>query len=189
MLCVKLKEFAKICGGVSGGISDVAIFDPSDFNFTQATASDPYSAVALRDGATAANGGKMFRIQFQVNEAERTWKQTRAGASVKYDHEFKMQLPQLSQNLTTFLESLDAAGTCCGLGLILRHNDGRIFVAGEKFVNSDEIPNFLVLPDGSDGASGKTFDNFNGANVLLKASYTRDLYEYTGTWASITALM
>lgn len=189
MLCVKLSEFKKLCGATSGGLSDLAIFDPADFNFTQVAAGDPYTAVALREGATAAGGAKVYNISFQVNEAERTWKQSRKGPSVKYDHEIKAQLPQLSQSLTKFLQSLDAAGACCGFGLFARHNDGKIFVAGEKYVNAGQIPNFLVTMDGSDGTSGKLFDDFNGANVLIKGSYSRELYEYSGDWASITALM
>lgn len=34
--------------------------------------------------------------------------------------------------------------------------------------------------DGSDGASGKLYDDFNGANVVIKGDYTRELYEFTG---------
>ena len=193
MLCVKLQERNRPCGGVTGGISDLAIFDPNDYNFTQAAdiagVKQPYTAVALRAGATAEDGAKMFVVKFQQDEAEWTWKQSRKGCATKYDHEFKMQLPENEQGLTTFLQALDAAGCCCGIGLVMRLNSGKIFVAGEKYVNATSIPRFTVAQDGSDGTSGKLFDDLNGGNILLKGSYSRNLYEYTGTWASIEALM
>lgn len=193
MLCVTLQSYVRTCGAVTGGVSNIALFDPNDFNFTQAAAVDgvlpPYTAVALRAGATALNGGKMFPISFNDNEAQRTWSQTRNGCSYKYEHNITAQLPQLNHQLTTFLQSLTAAGCCCGLGVIIRHNDGKIFVAGEKYVNAASIAKFNVVMDGSEGDSGKAYDDFNGANVVLKAEYSRDLYEFTGTWASIEALM
>ncbi|MFB6453714.1 hypothetical protein ACE38W_00460 [Chitinophaga sp. Hz27] len=189
MLCVKLKDNKRTCTGVSGGISNAVLFDPADFNFTQTTPDDGYSAIALREGATAAGGAKMFDFQFQINEAERKVKVSRKGPSVKYEHELSLQVPQLSQDRTTFFQMLDAGSTCCGVGMILRHNDGKIFVIGERFVNDEEITKFLLQHDGSDGGSGKQFDDFNGMNVVLKANYTRELVEFTGAWSAITALM
>lgn len=186
MICVNLKSFTRQCGSVSGGLSDLLVFDPSDFNFTN-EANGAYTAVARRAGATAEGGAMMFPIKFQENEANRTWKHTRTGCSVTYDMEIRAQLPQLSQETTEFLQSLDAAGCCCGLGLAIRHNDGKIFIAGEKYVNNASITKFSVVMDGSDGDSGKTLQEFNGANVLFKASYSRDLREFTGSWAVLEA--
>jgi hypothetical protein len=192
MLCVNLKKYTRPCLGVTGGISRIWIFDPADFDFTQAAAIDgqaqPYTAIARRAGATAANGGNMFPVVFQYQEANRSWKHAVNGCSVMYSHEVKAQLPQLSHELTVFLKSLDSAGCCCGLGLIIEHNDGKIFVMGEKFVNAVQIPFFLVKMDGSDGDSGKKFNDFNGANVLFKSDYSRDLYEFNGGSAAINAL-
>ncbi len=189
MLCVTLQSYERTCGPVTGGISNIALFDPNDFNFTQAApvsgVAQPYTAVATRVGAESA---KMYPISFNDNEAQRTWSQTRNGCSYKFEHNITAQLPQLNHELTTFLQSLSAAGCCCGLGVIIRHNDGKIFVAGEKYVSAASIPKFNVVMDGSEGDSGKAYDDFNGANVVLKASYSRDLYEYTGAWSSIEAL-
>lgn len=193
MLCVQLKERARACGGVAGGLSDVAIFDPSDFDFTQAAAvggvSQKYSAIALRAGATAATGAKMFVINFQTDEAEWTTKQSRKGCAVKYEFEWILQLPDNAQDLTTFLENLDAAGCCCGIGIAFRLNSGKIFIAGEKYVNGASITRFTITQDGSDGTSGKLIDDLNGYNLHLKGSYSRNLYEYSGTWDDIIALM
>jgi hypothetical protein len=191
MLCVKLQAYNRNCGGVTGGISRIWMFDPSDFNFTQAapinSAGQPYTAVARRTGATAPDA-VFFPVKFQFKEAQRSWKHTVKSCSVKYEHEVKAQLPQLSQELTTFLQSLDRAGCCCGLGVLIEHNDGKIFVMGEKYVNAGRIPYFEVKMDGSDGDSGKLYDDFNGANVVIKGDYTRDLYEFTGGSAAIEAL-
>jgi hypothetical protein len=192
MICVNLKAYQRACGGVTGGISDIMIFDPNDFNFTQATVGGvvgAYTALTTRAGANNATNPLMFAVSFLEKEGERTWKQSVKGCSVKYEHEVKLQLPQLSHSLTNFLQSLDAAGCCCGLGVIIRHNDGKIFVMGEKYVNATSIAKFTVKLDGADGTSGKLFDDFNGANVLLKSEYSRELYEYTGTWASLETFL
>jgi hypothetical protein len=269
MLCVSLNSFSRACGGVSGGLSDVALFDPFDFDFTQANAiagvAQPYTAIALRagsgatatatassgavtgisvgsggsgytsaptvvitgagtgatavasvvggivtainvtaggtgytsaptisftgGGATASGGAKMYPINFQVDEGNWTWKQSVKGCAVRYDHEFIVQLPANNQALTTFLQSIDAAGCCCGVGVIARLNSGKIFVAGERYVNGSSIARFILKNDGSEGDTGKVFDDFNGGTLHLKGGYSRNLYEYTGTWASIEALM
>lgn len=188
MLCVSLKNYSRACGGVTGGVSDIAIFDPNDLNFTQAAAvagvAQSYSAVAERVGVVSPS---VFLISFQVDEAEWTWKQSVTGCAVKYEHEFVFQLPENSQNLTTFQQGLDAAGCCCGIGMAVRLNSGKIFIAGEKYVNASSIPRFTVKQDGSDGGSGKTFSDFNGGTLHLKGSYSRNLFEYSGTWDSIIA--
>lgn len=192
MLCVSLKKYTRACGGVTGGISRIWVFDPSDFDFTQAAdvagVKQPYTAVALQTGATVATGSGFFPISFQYQEADRTWKHAVTGCSVAYQHEVKAQLPQLSHGLTNFLQSLDSAGCCCGLGLLIEHNDGKIFVMGEKSVNAAPIPYFQVKMADSDGATGKKFNDFNGVNVVFKSEYSRDLYEYTGGAAAIAAL-
>jgi len=189
MLCVSLKAYSRACGGVSGGISDLGIFDPNDINFTQAAEVDgvaqPYTALAERAGVTSPS---IFLVSFQVDEGEWTYTQSVTGCSVKYEHEWVFQLPENSQALTTFQQALDAAGCCCGLGLIFRMNNGKIFVAGEKYANEASITKFTVKQDGTEGGSGKLQDDFNGANIHFKAAYSRNLYEFTGTWDSVEAL-
>jgi hypothetical protein len=193
MLCVNLKSRVRACGGVTGGISDIGLFDPSDFDWTQAVAvagvQQPYTAVALRAGATAAAGAKVYILSFQYEEAEWTWKQSVKGCAVRYEHEIVAQMPENEQGLTTFLQSIDAAGCCCGLGLVVRLNSGKILVFGEKYVNATAIPRWVMKQDGSDGSSGKIMDDFNGGNIHLKGSYSRMPYEFTGAWSAIEALM
>jgi hypothetical protein len=189
MICVQVKGYDRACGSVTGGLSDVAVFDPFDLNFTQAAAvsgvAQPYTAVALRDTATSP---ALYIVDFQVDNGEYTWKQSVTGCSVKYEHEWILQLTENSQDLTTFLQSLDSGGCCCGIGVAFRLNSGKIFIAGEKYVNESAITKFIIKHDGSDGTSGKLLDDYNGANFHMKGSYSRPLYEYTGTWDSILAL-
>lgn len=193
MLCIKLSSYARACGSVSGGISDILVYDPADFDFTQAAPVDgvkqPYTAIELMTGATAIGGAKMFNISFLRDEASWDWTQSVKGCSTKYEHKFNFQLPENSHNLATFLEALDAASCCCGLGMIIRLNDGTIFVAGEKYVNGSSISRFSVVHNGSTGTTGKLYDDFNGGNIVLAGSYSRSLYEFVGTWADVEALM
>jgi hypothetical protein len=192
MLCVTLRSYSRACGGVTGGISDIATFDPNDLNFTQAAAiagvQQPYTAVAARDGVDI-DAATMFVINFQQDEAEWTFTQSVVGCAVKYEHGLIFQLPENSQTLTTFLQALDAASCCCGLGMIVRMNSGKVFVFGEKYVNNASIPRFTMKQDGTEGGSGKLFDEFNGANIHIKGSYSRLPYEFTGGWDVVEALM
>lgn len=192
MLCVTFLNYLRTCAPLSGGISDILAFDPDDFTFTQAAAVDgveqPYTAVALRTDAVAADGALMFAIQFTRDEAEWTWKQSVKGCNVKYEHTLTFQLPENSQTLTTFMQALDAASCCCGIGLIIRLITGKILVAGEKYVNDASIPRFTMINNGSSGGSGKLQDDFNGGTLVLTGSFSRSLFEFTGDWADLEAL-
>lgn len=136
----------------------------------------------------SATTGKMYPVTFQTDEAEYKWTQSVKGCSVKYDHEFDFQLADSTHALTTYLQSLDAAACCCGLGMIVRFNNNKTFVAGERFVNAAEVTRFTLKQDGSSGGTGKLQDDFSGGNIVIKGSYSRLLYEYTGAWSTITAL-
>lgn len=189
MLCVRLKPYERACGGVTGGISDIAIFDPNDLDFTQTTASDgTVGAYTAADERHGVEGISVFPVTFQQDEAELKWTQSRKGCAVKYEYDLLFQLPEMSQTLTNFQQALDAAGCCCGVGMFVRFNSGKIFVLGEKIVNAASIPRFTMAQDGSEGGSGKLFDDFNGGNLHLKGNYSRPPYEFTGGWAVVEAL-
>lgn len=176
MLCVNLQSYNAPCGVTSGGVSDIWIYDPSDFNWTQDSITKTYTAVALNGAST----GKMYSLKFQRKEAEFKFKHSKNGCSVKYEFDLEAQLPNLSQELTNYLTSLDSAGCCCGLGLVIQLNSGKLFVLGERYVNSEKVPYFEVTMDGTDGGSGKKFEDFNGAKVLFKGEYSRNTNEFTG---------
>lgn len=180
MLCVTLKSYTAPCSATTGGVSDLWVYDPADFNWTQDATTKSYTALALRDGATAAGGAKMFRLSFQRKEAEFKFKHTLNGCSVKYEFDLDAQLPNLSQELTNYLSSLDSAGCCCGLGLVIRLNSGKIFVIGERYVNGNTIPYFEVVMNGTEGGSGRKMEDFNGAKVMFKSEYGRMANEFSG---------
>lgn len=192
MLCVNVQGFKRNCLPASSGVAKVAFFDPSDFNFTQAApiadVVQPYTAVALRDGATAETGALMYLVEFEPQQAE--YKVTRAtGKYASYEHELDAQLLGVNMNLTNFLMALDAASYCCGVGVIVWLYNGKLQVFGEKYVNDEEIAPFLVINDTTNTTTGKAFNDFAGANLVLKGTYSRPPIEYTGTWDSIVALM
>ncbi|WP_428067422.1 hypothetical protein [Chryseobacterium gambrini] len=187
MLCVTLKSYTAPCAATTGGVSDIWIFDPSDFNWTQDATTKSYTAVALRDGATIDDGGRMFYVKFQRKEAEFKFKHSLNGCSVKYEFDIDAQLPNLSQELTNYLVSLDSAGCCCGLGMVIRLNSGKIFVIGERYVNTKTIPYFEVVMNGTEGGSGRKMEDFNGAKVMFKAEFGRMANEFTGDISVIEA--
>lgn len=193
MLCVKLKKFDRECGPTTGGVSRVWIFDRDDFDFTQAAADSDgnkpvYTAIARRSGATEVGGAVMFPVKFENKEAEYKYSQTKKGSSVKYEHSLEMLLPDLGHFITQWNEKVDAAGACCGIGIIVELNSGKIIVLGEKYVNATVIPNWEIAQDGASGTSGKLFDDVNGHTAILKGDYRRGAYEYSGGVAAILAL-
>jgi len=190
MLCITLKGLNQLCTGVSGGMIRCWIFDPLDFDWTQAPAvagvAQVYTAVALVATATT---GKMYRINFTEKTGKWSYTQSRNGCSVKYEHQIEFALPDLNQEITTWNQVVDAAGCCCGLGVVIQLNTARIFVAGEKVVNAAaiEVP-MKVVQDGSTGDSGTNLDDPNQQLTILKGDYGRSLYEYTGGAQSIINL-
>lgn len=192
-LSINILPFNRICGPTFGGLARVWLFDPADFDFTQAVpgvgGANPYSAVALATAAAGNAAAKMYPIVFDKKTAEYTFKQSRKGCSVKYEHQLELKLSDLSQLITNWNAALDAAGCCGGLGILMQLNSGKMFVAGERVVNGApiEIPLDMVQ-DGSSGSTGKLIDDENAETVILKGDYTRKLYEFTGGVASIMAL-
>lgn len=189
MLCVTLKALTQLCTGVSGGMVRLWIFDPADFDWTQGppvTGSlPPYTAVALKVPST----GKMCRINFTEKTGKWSYTQSRNGCSVKYEHTFEFAIPNLSHSITNWDEIVDAAGCCCGLGVIFQLNTGKMFVAGERVVNAAaiEIP-MKIVQEGSTGDSGLLLDDANQQATILKGDFGRSLYEYTGGAQSIISL-
>lgn len=190
-LCTKLIKYKQgTCIGVSGGIAQIFLFDNADFDFTQAApvsgVIQPYTAVA----DLSAGAGKFYGVNFQRNEAEYTFDQSsKGGYFTKYTHKLNFNAPDLSMLTTQWNKLVDLAGECCGIGIVIVLNSGRILIMGEGSVNTAglAIP-FFCYQDGSKGTSGKKFDDMNANSVQLNGDYTRSLIEYTGGIASIIAL-
>lgn len=185
MLNVVFQKYTRTCSSVAGGISRIWAYDPADFNWTEtATGTAPvlvvkkYSAIVRNTGATFAGGARMFPIPVIPEESFRTGKQTsRKGCGTRWEHEVTCQIPQLSGEMEGYLQSLADASCCAGIGLVIEHFDGKLFSAGEAWVNTVTIPTFKMYMDGVETESGKVLDDFNGATLKFKGAYTRELRE------------
>ncbi|TWP28425.1 hypothetical protein ETU09_05740 [Apibacter muscae] len=182
MLCVDFTKLKRNCTPSSGGISRLLIFDPNDFNFTQDAVKKSYTAVNRRLGADAETDlGFFFDIPFKRKEAERVSAQSLGtSGATKYTHTISALIPALGQEVTNFLTNIDAASYCCGLGLVIEHNSGKVFIAGEAYVNNKAIPKFWIEHSGSEGGSGKNIDESNGYTIKLVGDYSRELNEFEG---------
>ncbi len=181
------------CKTTTGGIAEILIFDGIDFDWTQtappngSTAIQPYSAVAVAAGAGATP--KMYSVGFEKKTAEYTFKQSKKGTSVKYEHQVELKLSDLSQLITNWNKAVDDIGVCGGIGMAIVMNSGKIFIVGERIVNGQPLAVPMdMVQDGSSGTSGKLMDDENGETVILKGDYPRKLYEFTGGYATLRAL-
>jgi hypothetical protein len=102
------------------------------------------------------------------------------GSSSAWDYAIICNMAQFSQQMTNFNSKIDAAAACCQMLFVWQQNDGKIFVAGEKYVDSLLIPKFKLRQDGSKIDIGKKFTDFNGQNLSIKGSYSRPAFEFSG---------
>lgn len=140
------------------------------------------TATAFSGGAAANPGGAyLFEITSIQDTIEVTIGQSNGeGTSSEYAYEIKARTAQLCQAMTNFTKKLDAASICCQLIFVWINNDGKIFVAGEKYVNGLQIIRFKFRQDGSKFGGGKVFKDFNGGDLSFKANYLRNPYEFIG---------
>jgi len=190
-VCAKLIRYRQsTCQGVSGGIAKIYVFDPEDFNFTQAApvsgVIQPYTAISATSGTP-----KIYEIKFQRNEAEYSFDQSsKGGYYTLYKHKVTATVPDISMRTVQWNTLIDLAGECCGIGLIIVLNSGRIIVMGEKYVNTTELPiPFFCYQDGSKASSGKKFDDENSNTVSLNGEYNRALIEFTGGTSALTTFV
>lgn len=171
MLGVSVKGFVQQCAVVTGGVSELWVADAEDFDFTEGAAdadgdSTGYSAVARRAGATAGGGAYLYPIQSQTETLGVEISQANAeGSSSSYEYVITARLLQMSQAMTNFSKKLDNASICGQLVFVWRNNDGKIFVAGEKYVGGAKIVGFRFRQDGSKSQTGKKFSEFNGKDL------------------------
>lgn len=142
------------------------------------------------NGATAAGGAYLYNVDSLVDSIDVQVSQADPeGASSAYEYAIVARLAQSSQTLTNFSKKLDLASICGNLLVVWRQNDGKIFVAGEKYVGNTTIPRFRLRQDGSKTGTGKKFADFNGMDLSLKGTYLRGAYEYTGGIAALSAFI
>lgn len=195
MLGCSVKGFTQTCQVITGGVSDLWVGDSNDFDFTAGAADSDgddtgYASVARRAGATAGGGAYFYPIQSIIDTIGVEITQANAdGSASGYEYLITARLAQMSQAMTNFSKKMDAASICCELVFVWRNNDGKIFIAGEKYVGGAKVVGFRFRQDGSKSQTGKKFTEFNGKDLSFKANYLREPYEFTGGIASITAFV
>lgn len=186
MLGCAVAGYTKACSVITGGTDLLLVGDANDFNFTKGVGDAGYTAIARRSGATAEDGANLFEIESVFDSIGVDISQSNTeGTSSAWEYVISARLAQMSQAMTAFNEKIDAAAVCCQLVFIWRMNDGKIFVAGEKYVGGSSIPRFKFRQDGSKISGGKKFTDFNGQDLSLKSTYSRPPYEFTGGMAAI----
>lgn len=177
------------CTVKPGGISQIYLFDSTLLDFTQAApvsgVTQPYTAITDLGTSTKIYGVQFARMQAQY---QATQKNT-TGINAGYEHTLTFPVPDLSMLSTQWSILADNQGYCCGIGLVIIFNSGRIFIMGESSVNGVGLAYpFYTWQDGSKADSGKKADDMNAYTAVIKGEYNRLLIEYTGTLASIIAL-
>lgn len=184
MLGVKIDKLTRACTPASGGVSRILLFDPNDFEFTQDATTKSYTTVTKRKGAETT--GFFVDIPFKRKEAEYKFNQSvGASGAAKYVHEFTCLIASIGQTLTNFLTNLDAASYCSGIGIAIQLNSGEVLIMGEAYVDGDLIPSFWPEHNGSEGGSGKLFDDSNGVTVKITADYSRALNSFSGGFQTL----
>lgn len=195
MIGCTVKGYTRACTNVVGGASLLLVADANDWDFTEGAAdangdATGYSAVARRVGATAVGGAYFYEIQSLEDSISVEVTQANSeGSSSAWEYVIAARLAQLSQAMANFNKKIDAAALCCQLVFVWQNNDGKIFVAGEKYVGGALIPKFKFRQDGSKVQTGKKFTEYNGQDLSIKGSYSRLPYEYTGGIAAIQGFM
>jgi len=195
MLGCNVRGYTRTCSTVVGGADILLVGDANDFDFTEGAPdvngdATGYASVARRAGATALGGAYFYDINSLEDSILVDISQSNPeGTSSEWAYEIKAKMAQMSQAMTNFNKKIDAAASCCQLVFIWRNNDGKIFVAGEKYVNSVLIPKFKLRQDGSKQTTGQKFSSFNGQDLVIKGAYSRSAYEFTGGFAAIQGFM
>jgi len=192
MLCTKFISNKSTCSNSPGGVAKMYIFDPADFDWTQAApvsgVIQPYTAIA---DLSTDDPSTLFEVSFQRDEAEYSFKQSsKKGFSTKYEHQVVFTRPGMDMLQTQWAALMDKAGGCCGIGIIVVTNDGLIRILGENSVNGDPLTvPFFFYQDGTTGTTGKKFDDSNAIVPMLKGDYSRAAIYYTGPLSDITAFL
>lgn len=185
MLCKTPAALAKVCNNTASGVSKAWLFDPLDFTWTQPTATNGSGAltvVARATGATAIGGALMYPVILdnKDNASEYTAKRSSKNRKPKYEHNLNLKYEALSQTFTDWLTAIDATA-CCGVGIVMLLNNGKILIAGQRVIGGTEIayPLQMLLDDGT-FTSGKATDDFQGGDLNFKGDHNLPLNEFTG---------
>lgn len=177
------------CAVKPGGVAQIAIFDSTLFDFTQAApvSGVPQPYTAITDLGTAT---EMYPVAFTRMKARYSYDQKNTdGVAPMYQHKLEFPVPDINMLTEQWSTLIDQQGYCCGVGIVIILNSGRILIMGESSVNATSllVP-FYVYQDGSKADSGQKMDDQNANTVTLTGAYNRPLIEYTGDASTITDL-
>lgn len=166
---------------VASGVITSIVVDAGGTGYTSA----PTVVIA------SSAGVKLFSIDSLVDTMAVTVTQANAdGSSSSYAYDITASLAQFSQRMAVFNSKIDAAAGCCRLVFVWINNDGKIFVAGEKYVDATKIGvPFRLWQNGSKIATGAKFTDKNGQDISIKGTYSRLPYEFTGGISAIDAFL
>jgi hypothetical protein len=191
MITVTVTGYQQTCATNSGGISRLWVGDASDFDFTSGTTSaeeSGYSAIARRAGATAPDGS-LFEIILQDETGKATITQSIENGSASWAYLLEGQLLRVQQSMAKFAAMLDSASICGQLLWVWSDMNGKIWVAGEQYVDATQLSRkFKLKQNGSVIDWGQAMNSFNGMNLKVAGNYYRPAYEFTGGIAGITAV-
>lgn len=167
-------------GGGTGATATATVSGGAITGFTVTNGGTGYtSAPTVNVGS--ASGAVLFEIDSLDDTIGFTADQSNAdGSSSAYAYTISARMAQFSQAMTNFNAKIDAAAACCQLVFIVQKNDGKLFVAGEKYVNGVKIVPFKLRQDGSKVDIGKKFTDSDGQDLSIKGTYSRLPYEFTG---------
>lgn len=167
---------------VSGGVITAINVTAGGTGYTSAP-----TVVISAAGATAAGGAYLYEINSVIDSILVDISQSNPeSTSSEYAYEVKVKAARLGQSMTNFAKKMDAASVCCQLVFVWIGYDGTIMVAGEKYVNTLQIPAFRFKQDGSKFTTGIKFSAFNGGDLSFKGTYLRLPYEFTGGVGALT---
>ena len=190
--CAKIISYEPAtCGIVAGGVSDLYIFDPTIFDFTQAApianVIQPYTAIT-----DLGAGDLIYPVKFERMSAEYDYSmKSEDGVTLGYTHKVMFSVPRINMIASQWAQLIGTQGYCCGIGIVIVLNSGDILIMGEASVNAAKlVPNFYVYQDGTKANSGKKGSDKNTvSDTLTSCEYSRPLIQYTGSLASILALV
>ena len=129
---------------------------------------------------TAVGGAYLYEISSLEDSINFKATQSYTDGATAWAYEIIAKAAQIGQTLTNFTEKMDAASACCQLVYVAVQNDGRILVAGEKYVDNVQQTRWAIRQNGTVMDGGTTFNSFNGADLKFAGNYRRGPYEFTG---------
>jgi hypothetical protein len=191
MLTVTVAGYTQGCTNNSGGISRLWVGDAEDFNLTSGATSaqlSGYSAIARRAGATHVGGADLFEMVLLEDSGKGTITQTLQNGSANWAYSLEGQLLYVQQSMIDFAQKLDSASLCGQLIWVWQDNNGKIWIAGEKYVDAAAIVKFKIKQDGSVVDYGQALNSFHGMNFKAQGNYRRPAYEFTAGYAALSAM-